>query len=362
MKKNEKFGTGRIATTVPPLAGARCLAGTSSTIFAAMANQRIIGIPPGSQDLLAGDVKRRRQVQATWFELAGDRGYEEVIPPSFEYEEVFTMGGGADLASKLLRFVDRDGRLVALRADFTSSIARMAATKLRAAPLPLRLCYAGKVYRQVVEGGGHRREMFQLGAELIGSGGPEADVEVLRLALETLDRLSIEDFQINLGEMRFIQPLLREFQGEMTDRAREAIDRKDRAALAALASEAALSPAVERALHELPDLIGRSEVLELGMKLAVCDDARSAIERLHRIDALLDASEKERIVYDLGEIRGLGYYTGIRFEVFVAGVGRAVGSGGRYDELFGLYGLDRAAVGFALETDELAELLARGAV
>src|SRR5690606_11868516 len=142
-----------------------------------MSNQSITGVPPGSQDLLAGDVRRRRKVQGVWFELSGARGYEEVIPPSFEYEEVFTLGGGADLSSKLLRFVDRDGRLVALRADFTASIARMAATKLREAPLPLRLCYAGKVYRQVLEGGGHRREVFQLGAELIGAAGPEADVE-----------------------------------------------------------------------------------------------------------------------------------------------------------------------------------------
>src|SRR5690606_6724053 len=108
-----------------------------------------------------------------------------------------------------------------------------------------------------------------------------------------------------------------------------------------------------------PELIGRRDVLDRAAALAASDEARAAIEKLARIDALLEPDERERIVYDLGEIRGLGYYTGIRFEVFVAGSGRAVGSGGRYDELFGLYGLDRPAVGFALETDALAELLAR---
>jgi ATP phosphoribosyltransferase regulatory subunit len=297
-------------------------------------------------------------VQGEWFALAEEHGYEEVIPPSFEYEEVFTLGGGADLSSKLLRFVDRDGRLVALRADFTASLARMAATKLREAPLPLRLCYAGKVYRQVLEGGGHRRELFQLGAELIGPAGPEADVEVLRLALEILERLHIEDFQLNVGEIRYIQPLLREFDEVDRDKVREAIDRKDRAALARIASAASLSAPIQRVLSELPELIGRSEVLAHAHELAVCEVARAAIDRLRRIDELLEPRERERIVYDLGEIRGLGYYTGIRFELFVAGVGRAVGSGGRYDELFGLYGLDRPAVGFALEMDELAELLA----
>ncbi|MEX2569848.1 MAG: ATP phosphoribosyltransferase regulatory subunit [Gemmatimonadota bacterium] len=327
-----------------------------------MSNERIARIPPGSQDLLAGDVRRRRQVQATWFRLAEERGYEEVIPPTFEYEEVFTLGAGPDLASRLLRFVDQDGRLVALRADFTSSIARLAATKLAADPMPLRLSYAGKVYRQTREGGGQRRESFQMGAELIGAGTPDDDVEVLRLLLRTLHALGISDFQVNLGEIRFIQPLLRALEPDVAEAAREAIDRKDRASLHGFRGRADLPAGIGRALAELPELIGRSEVLDRGADLAVCDDARAAIDRLRRIDALLEPAERERIVYDLGEIRGLGYYTGIRFEVFVGGVGRAVGSGGRYDELVGLYGLVSPAIGFMLETDALAELLlAKGA-
>ncbi len=323
-----------------------------------MPNERIARIPPGSQDLLAGDVKRRRRVQSTWFELAAARGYEEVIPPTFEYEEVFTLAGGPDLASRLIRFVDRDGRLVALRADFTSSIARMAATKLAAEPLPLRLCYAGKVYRQTLEGGGQRREVFQLGAELIGDGSPEADVEILRLVLGTLAALDVDDFQINLGDIGYIQPLLRDVGPDLAAGAREAIDRRDRATLDLLTRNAALSPEISAALLALPELIGRSEILERAAGLAVCSEARSAIQRLEQIDALLTPSEKSRVVYDLGEVRGLGYYTGLRFEVFVAGFGRAAGSGGRYDNLLGLYGADRPAVGFALETDVLADLLA----
>lgn len=329
--------------------------------MAPMPNERISRIPPGSQDLLAGDVRRRRKVQSTWFGLAEERGYTEVIPPTFEYEEVFTLGAGPDLSSRLVRFVDRDGRLVALRADFTSSIARMAATKLASDPLPLRLSYAGKVYRQATEGGGDRREVFQLGAELIGDGGADADVEILRLVLDTLHALEIEEFQVNVGEIDYIQPLLRELDEDAAARAREAIDRKDRATLSQLVAEQPLGPGVAEALHHLPELIGRAEILDRAAELAVCDVARGAIERLREIDQRLSPAERERIVYDLGEIRGLGYYTGMRFEVFVSGLGQAVGSGGRYDHLFGLYGLDRPAVGFALETDALAELLGGGA-
>ena len=314
-------------------------------------------VPPGSQDLLADDVRRRRRVQRAWFALAEEHGYDEVIPPTFEYEEVFTRGAGPELGSRLIRFLDRDGRVVALRADFTSSVARMVATRLGAAPLPLRLCYAGKVYRQEAEGVGRRRESFQLGAELIGDPGPEADVETLRLAIGFLHRLRIRDFQINLGDIRFIRPLLAGLSAGAAERLRVAIDRKDRAALADGAREFGAPAAVARALVELPELIGRGDVLLRARSLASGAEAEEAIERLRAVDALLTPDERAHVVYDLGEIRGLGYYTGVQWELFVAGVGRAVGFGGRYDTLLALYGADRPAVGFALETDALAELL-----
>ncbi|HEU0015199.1 MAG TPA: ATP phosphoribosyltransferase regulatory subunit, partial [Longimicrobium sp.] len=188
-----------------------------------MSSLRATQVPPGSQDLLPGDVLRRRRVQRVWFALAEQGGYQEVIPPTFEYEEVFTRAG-TQLASELIRFVDRDGRLVALRADFTSAIARMAATRLRDAAPPIRLSYAGKVYRQRPEGGGHAREMFQLGAELIGSGDAEADAEVVRLVVRLLTALEVPDFQINVGDVRFVSPLLAGLDDAGAESLRTAID------------------------------------------------------------------------------------------------------------------------------------------
>lgn len=314
-------------------------------------------VPPGSQDLLSDDVRRRRFVQASWFTLAERSGYEEVMPPTFEYEEVFTRGAGDDLSSRLLRFVDQDGRLVALRADFTSSIARLASTKLAQAPLPLRLSYAGKVFRQEPEGGGRRRELFQLGAELIGDASADADVEVLRLVIGLLSHLGVADFQINLGEIEFIRSLLARVPENATALGL-AIDRKDRPALLEHARRGGWPEGTAEVLVELPELIGRGDVLDRAGALALDDGGRSAIRRLREIDQLLSDEERAHVVYDLGESRGLGYYTGIQFEVFVAGVGRAIGFGGRYDRLLALYGVDRPAVGFALETDELADLLA----
>jgi ATP phosphoribosyltransferase regulatory subunit len=322
-----------------------------------MSTSRITHVPPGSQDLVAEDVRVRRQLQGTWFSLAEGRGYREVIPPTFEYEEVFTRGGGPELSSRLIRFVDQDGRIVALRADFTSSLARVAATRLRSAELPLRLCYSGKVFRQEPEGGRRGRELFQLGAELIGVEGVEGDLEVLRLAIDTLSALGIGEFQINVGEVRFIRPLLAGLPTAEAERLKVAIDRRDRRALADAARELGPPAAVARALVELPELIGRGEVLSRARSLASGRDAEAAVERLRSIDAGLTEREREHVVYDLGEIRGLGYYTGLQFEVFAAGVGRAIGFGGRYDDLLALYGAEHPAVGFALETDALAALV-----
>jgi ATP phosphoribosyltransferase regulatory subunit len=321
-----------------------------------MFNIQVSHVPPGSQDLLADDVRRRRYVQRRWFALAERLGYEEVIPPTFEYEEVFTRGAGQGLTARLIRFVDRDGRLVALRADFTSSIARVAATKLSAVQDPLRLCYAGKVYRQEPEGAGRPRELFQLGAELIGDHAVEADAEILRMTIQTLRDLGIQEFQINLGDIRFVRPLLAGLTEAEAERLRSAIDRRDRAALASAARDLGAPATIARALIELPELIGRGDVLIRARSLAAGPDAEAAIERLRALDAALSEEDRAHVVYDLGEIRGLGYYTGMQFEVFVAGAGRAVGFGGRYDHLLALYGAGRPAVGFALETDVLADL------
>jgi ATP phosphoribosyltransferase regulatory subunit len=320
-----------------------------------MSKQLPLPVPPGSQDLLAPEVRRRRHAQRLWFGLAESRGYAEVIPPTFEYEEVFTRGAGPELARRLIRFVDRDGRVVALRADFTSSIARVAATRLQHAPSPIRLCYAGKVYRQEPEGDGRRRELFQLGAELIGAPGPEGDVEILRLAIDTLRRLGVAEFQINVGDTRFLGPLLGAVPAGARERVRAAVDRRDRRALEHAAAELGDRDAGAGILRALPTLIGRGAVLERAAQLAEAPESAEAVAGLRALDASLTDDERAHVVYDLAEVRGLGYYTGMQFEAFAAGHGRAIGYGGRYDHLLALYGADRPAVGFALEMDALAD-------
>ena len=317
----------------------------------------IAPIPPGALDLAGDAVRRRRQLQSRMLERLEAAAYQEIIPPTFEYAEVFVRAGGegneaggtpSDLSDRLIRFLDLDGKLLALRYDFTASVARLAATKLADHPTPLRLCYAGKVFRQDPGREGRRpREILQVGGELLGADGVSADVEILRLALGLARCADVTEFQVNVGHVGALAQALATLAPQDRAVARRLIDRKDAAGLAAAA------PGV---LAELPFIIGRREALDRAAQL-VGDVAHpnEGVTRLHAVDAALTDDERRHVVYDFGEVRGLDYYTGIHFEIFVTGARTAVGAGGRYDDLMGRFGRPLPAVGLALDLDALAE-------
>ncbi len=305
----------------------------------------IAPIPPGALDLAGEAVRRRRQLQRQMLERLEAAGYEEIIPPTFEYAEVFVRAGGPDVADKLIRFLDLDGQLLALRYDFTASAARLAATKLSDRATPLRVCYTGNVFRQDPGREGRRpREILQTGGELLGDGSVKADVEIIRLALELTRGAGIQEYQVNLGHVGALAPALAALPPAERAAVRRLIDRKDAAGLAAVATGA---------LRTLPFVIGRRDALDRATQVA--PEARDAIERLRAIDAALTADERRHVVYDFGEVRGLDYYTGIQFELFVAGAGAAVGAGGRYDDLVARFGRPLPAVGLALDLDAITE-------
>jgi ATP phosphoribosyltransferase regulatory subunit len=308
--------------------------------------------PPGALDLTGEAARRRRLLQRAAVATLERAGYQEVIPPSFEYEDVFLRAAGAEVAARLVRFPDRDGRILALRYDFTSSLARVASTTFAGAGLPLRLSYSGKVFRQDPERGGRPRETLQVGAELLGTAGLAADIEVVRLALALVRETGLPDYQLNLGHAGVLAPGLATLEEPLRAEVRRWIDRKDRGSLSrALAS--AVGDA--RSLAVLPFVIGRREALQPAIAEAP-PAARPALHHLLEIDAALTADERAHVVYDLGEVRGLEYYTGVHFEIYVAGAGRAAGAGGRYDELMGRFGRPMPAVGLSIDLDTLAEV------
>ncbi len=312
----------------------------------------IAATPPGALDLTGEAARRRRLLQRETIGVLERAGYEELLPPTFEYEDVFLRAGGAGVAERLIRFPDRDGRILALRYDFTASIARIASTTFARVEGPLRLCYSGRVFRQEPDRGGRPRETLQIGAELLGQEGLAADVEMVRVTLALIRAAGLTDFQLNLGHAGVLAPGLGSVEEPLRGELRRWIDRKDRASLCR-AVEGLDGDA--RSLTSLPFVIGRREALE-GALGSAPRAAVPGLRHLLELDGALAPEERSHVVYDLGEVRGLDYYTGIHFEVYVAGAGRAAGAGGRYDELMARFGRPMPAVGVSLDLDTIAEV------
>jgi ATP phosphoribosyltransferase regulatory subunit len=308
--------------------------------------------PPGALDLTGEAARLRRRLQRASMAVLEAGGYDELIPPTLEYQDTFLRAGGPSAADRLIRFPDRDGRILALRYDFTASLARVAATTFAGTAGPLRLCYSGTVYRQEPERGGRPREMLQVGAELLGQAGLPADIEMVRLTIALLRATGVQDFQLNLGHVGVLAPGLADLPEAQRIEVRSWIDRKDRGSLGrALAGQSGAAAS----LAVLPFVIGRRDALRSALDLAPAA-ARVGLEQLLALDAALSADERGHVVYDLGEVRGLDYYTGIHFEAFIAGAGRAAGAGGRYDELMARFGRPMPAVGVSLDLDTIAEV------
>jgi ATP phosphoribosyltransferase regulatory subunit len=193
--------------------------------------------------------------------------------------------------------------------------------------------------------------MLQVGAELLGQGDLAADIEVVRLTLTLLAAAGLKDFQINLGHVGVLASGLEGIEEPLRADVRRWIDRKDRGSLRGALQNL---PGDARTLMTLPFVIGRRDAIEEAARTAPAA-AGAGLAHLLALDAELKATERAHIVYDLGEVRGLDYYTGIHFELYVAGAGRAAGAGGRYDGLMARFGRPMPAVGVALDLDTIAE-------
>jgi ATP phosphoribosyltransferase regulatory subunit len=319
-------------------------------------------IPHGVQDRFLGEAARRRQAEATLRECFSRWAYDEIIPPTFEYYDNLSVGAGPRLRQAMYRFLDPQGRTLALRADFTPQVARIAATKLFDRPMPLRCFYAGSLFRHEEPHAGRQREFSQAGVELIGADTAGADAEVVALGIAALEALDLAGFQINLGQMAFFRAVTEDLPRAVVDAVREAVDRKSGVQLdAALAGVPAPR---RRLLRRLPDLVGGREVLDQARDL--CHDLQqprapeAALGRLAQVHEQLEAyGVSGHVILDLGEVRGMDYYTGITFRGLVPGLGWPVLSGGRYDDLIANFGRSLAAVGFGLSIGRA--LLARDA-
>lgn len=296
---------------------------------------------------------RLRWVFATW-------AYAEIISPTLEYADVVSGPAGSQLASNIMRFVDRNGETLALRPDMTIPTARAVATKLYDQPQPLRLFYVGSVFRHEDPQAGRRREFTQAGFELIGADTVAADAEVLQLTIAALRAADLHQFTLTIGHMGFYRSLLAALNlpAEAEAAVTAAIDRKRHGDLLQLVETLSLAAEACGALRALPALSGGDGVFDRAAAVCLTPAMTAAVMHLHQVWQRLDACGlSNHIMVDFSEIRGMAYYTGLTFEGFAPGVGAALCSGGRYDDLIGHFGPAMPAVGCALVVDRL--LLAR---
>jgi len=315
-------------------------------------------IPPGVQCFFGSEARRRRAIEARVVQSFEGWGYEEIIPPLLDYADVF---GG--LSSSSYSFVGRDGSLLALRPDFTSLLAKIAAGRLASQPAPLRLYYSGEVLRYEPPKAGRQSELHQMGLELLGGAPGPADAEVLAIAAECLDNLGAKGFVLTLGHVGLFAGLTAGLQLEPAalEALRERVEGKSPAGVRATLESAGVAPAAATPLVRLATLAGDRHVLaEARRAFADWPATLLALDELEVVvQALEQAGLAERLAFDLGEVRGLDYYTGLVFRAYAPGLGFELGSGGRYDQLLARFGRPLPAVGFMLSLDRLALLLER---
>ena len=306
-------------------------------------------IPSGTRDVLPDEMRELRAMTDRVRSVFEQAGYGEVQTPALEYEGTFAR---ADMAATrpAYRMFDEQGNVLVLRSDMTVPIARLVATRYGQAEPPLRFSYLAHAYRGVRPQRGQSREFLQAGVELIGSGAPEGTAEVLTVLCAALDAAGLKTYRVGVGDAS-LYPSLLEAVGvgpEQRERILTELVGGDFVGLEREVRRAGLGAAESELLLTVPSTRGGPEVLE-GLSGALQD----AVTGMRSVHALLAPGVAERVIFDLGLVRSLGYYTGAVFQVYDPAHGVPIGSGGRYDELLGRFGRALPAVGFALNVERL---------
>jgi ATP phosphoribosyltransferase regulatory subunit len=321
-----------------------------------------LSLPSGLRDLLPDHSAHLAELSARLHEVFTRFGYRRVFLPTLERLDVVERGLSHAALAEVLKFVEPgSGEVVAIRPDITPQIARLYAARPDALPSPARLCYDGPVLRVREARAGRPREVYQAGVEMLGAGGTGADAEALVLLSRALERVGLRGAVVEVGHARFAGAVLdaARLPQRLRAEAWEALARKDEAALAALAARGRGAPRVRAAVPELATLYGDG-ALERGRAIARAVPA--AAGALREVDAAIALARRRRagpFAVDLGEARGLGYYTGITFAGYAPGAGSAVAAGGRYDGLLARFGRPGPAIGFAVDLEFATQALER---
>jgi ATP phosphoribosyltransferase regulatory subunit len=306
-------------------------------------------IPSGTRDVLPEEMRELRAMTDRIRAVFEQAGYGEVYTPALEYESTFARSG-ASPTRPAYRMFDEQGNSLVLRSDMTIPIARMTATRYGASEPPFRFCYFAHAYRGVRPQRGQSRELLQAGAELIGAAAPEGTAEALSVLCAALDAAGLENYRVGVGDASLYPELLEAYGVEepLREQLLTALVEGDFVALEEGIAELALPDSDAELLLSVPHRRGGPDVLsELSGAL------ENAVTGMRAVHSLLADAVADRIIFDFGLVRSLGYYTGAVFQVYDPAYGVPIGSGGRYDELLAGFGRPLPAVGFALNVERV---------
>jgi len=317
-------------------------------------------LPEGIDELLPPKALQLERIGRDLLDLFDSWGYDLVQPPIIEYLESLLTGTGGDLDLRTFKLTDQiTGRTLGIRADITPQAARIDAHQLRR-EAPTRLCYVGTVLNTRNDDFAGSRSPLQIGAELYGHSGVESDHEILCLMLKALERAGIDNVYLDLGHVGIFRALAQE---SGLDKQQElalfdALQRKAVPEIEALLDGCELEDDARRRLASLASLSGDDALERARKSLAGAGaEVQSALEQLERLAALLVERRPDVPVhFDLAELRGYHYHTGVVFAAFVSGLGQEIARGGRYDDIGKLFGRARPACGFSADLKMLMRL------
>lgn len=320
--------------------------------------------PEGTKDLLFGECIVRRNIENTLLGIFRSRGYSEIITPGLEFFDVFNQKSRYFPQEALYKMTDSKGRLLVMRPDTTMPIARVVATRLRDAVLPLKLCYNQTVYRNESALKGRSDETVQAGIELIGSQMKMADLEVISTAVDALNAFGME-FSLEIGHIGVFRTLVDKLEADEKDKdyIRKLIENKNFPALNDFLDTFGINP-VTSALKKLPALFGGEEVFEKAEELIPDENVKRILNELRDIYVSVAeiCGDDGNITVDLGLVNKTDYYTGLIIKGYLKGHGEEVISGGRYDKLIAEYGYDVPAVGFAVNVNAISKVIEKNGI
>ncbi|MGE4215310.1 MAG: ATP phosphoribosyltransferase regulatory subunit [Anaerotignaceae bacterium] len=317
--------------------------------------------PIGVRDILPQEAMAKKEVCARIEKVFEGYGYNAVESPMFEYIEVFSDEKmGSTSPKQMFRFFDRNGSSLALRSDMTPPIARIAATAYAKVTGPLRFSYFGNAFRYSESYQGKLCELAQAGIELMGVDSTDADAEVIAIAVKSILASGVKEFRLHIGQVNFFNSILEEtgLLPEDCNELKNMVAKRNYVGVESLIEDKEMNENIKQLFIKLPKMVGTKNVIAEAVRLTKSEEALTALKEMENLyDSLKLYGVEDYVVFDLGMVNSLNYYTGIIFRGYTYGTGYSIVDGGRYDNLVQQFGKKIPAVGFGIKINEVLSVL-----